>query len=540
MAPELILTGHCSKATDVFAVGVVLFILLCGRPPFNSKSNREVLEKTARGQYSMVGAEWDDISAEAKDLVTRMLKVNPDERISTTDILNHPWIKHLDEEPDDLSSTSSASNDVVTGVVKSPGSFSGSQRSVNRKGTGMNLANALRHLSGHVKQLRSEKFASNVTKLVSLMQQNGQNKSTLTKLYLVPMHNNSTPAPPTDPNHPNQPPRDEDQGAESIIKESEMNEEEYETWFLSPDFREGFSAAIRNFSDDDSGRLSIEQFMSLLKYVHTNSTGISTNNQGLAPLIIGKFIDRDNDGYITPDDIFAAQALIMQRSEIFLKVVFRIYAESIWYPGRQLNLRSLMSQANMKGNNDNVGSMTPGGSKVLTNDNMLPSVVEPPKFITARHIAAVFEKLGYEPALGQKAFTILCEGLSRIKTDHNERIDECDEREASPERVSTAPINSPNAALARAFEDMDDTETPRKNGKFGTPDEVSTKAGGTNRDSTSNLRQSDASEKVGNNQPPLNSPTAAAAGSARMDLQDFVRAAELDDILIQVSFLFNC
>jgi len=46
MSPELILTGNSSKATDIFAAGVVLFILLCGHPPFQSKSNREVLERT--------------------------------------------------------------------------------------------------------------------------------------------------------------------------------------------------------------------------------------------------------------------------------------------------------------------------------------------------------------------------------------------------------------------------------------------------------------------------------------------------------------
>ena len=55
MSPELILMGHTSKATDVFAAGVVLYILLCGRPPFHSKSNREVLEKTARGTFFTTG-----------------------------------------------------------------------------------------------------------------------------------------------------------------------------------------------------------------------------------------------------------------------------------------------------------------------------------------------------------------------------------------------------------------------------------------------------------------------------------------------------
>ncbi len=391
MAPELILTGHCSKATDIFAAGVVLFILLCGRPPFNSKSNREVLEKTARGQYNMTGAEWDDISPEAKDLVAKMLIVNPEERISTTDILNHPWIKQLDEDQqsvDDVSSTSSGNE------VHTPGSIShsrsGSYRSntLNRKGSGVNLANALRHLSGHVKQLQSEKFATNVTRLVSLMQQSGQSQSTLSKLYLVPALTSGAKG------------GTGDVQSNSVVGNNNNNEitktdEEMELLFLNSEFREGFAEAIRNLSDNDSGRLSIEQFMAIVKYVtlnssNNNATAAATaaaianggngggsgsssekiagntgggsekanNNVGLGPLIISKFIDRDGDGFITADDIFAAQALILQRSEIFLKVVFRIYAEAIWYPGRQLNLRSLMQQTPLKG--DQSGLSTPG------------------------------------------------------------------------------------------------------------------------------------------------------------------------------------
>ena len=99
MSPELILMGYCSKTTDVFAAGVVLYILLCGRPPFNSKSNREVLEKTAKGIYSMAGPEWEEVSDDAKDLVRRMLVTNPEQRISTADILAHPWLSNLDEVP---------------------------------------------------------------------------------------------------------------------------------------------------------------------------------------------------------------------------------------------------------------------------------------------------------------------------------------------------------------------------------------------------------------------------------------------------------
>ena len=92
MSPELILLGHCSKATDVFAAGVVLYILLCGHPPFHSKSNREVLERTCRGQYSMTGPVWDEVSENAKDLVRKMLVTDPKERIKASEILLHPWI----------------------------------------------------------------------------------------------------------------------------------------------------------------------------------------------------------------------------------------------------------------------------------------------------------------------------------------------------------------------------------------------------------------------------------------------------------------
>jgi serine/threonine protein kinase len=548
MAPELILTGHCSKATDVFAAGVVLYILLCGRPPFNSKSNREVLEKTANGQYSLSGIEWDDVSAEAKDLVARMLKVNPEDRISCTDILNHAWIKQLDED-DDMSSTSSASVEVLssTFVAKSPTSF-GSKK-FSRKGSGRNLVNALRHLSGHVKQLRSEKFATNVTKLVSLMQHNGVKKSTLTKLYLIPIEKDEQVSPVK-----------QTVGEEStcIIQNESIDDEEMETWFLSPDFRDGFSSALKNISDNDTGRLSLDQFISLLKYIHINNgntttshTTASQNNVGLGPLIISKFIDRDGDGYITADDIFAAQALIMQRSEIFLKVVFRIYSESIWYPGRQLNLRSLLQQTPVKGPNEVGGLVTPGGSRVLTNESNLPTVVEPPKFITGRHIAAVFEKLGYDPASGQKAFTILCEALQRFKTENKDRFDEIDERESemgSPERMSaphppSVTMTPNNAGLAKHFEDMDDGETPKRTSRFGNPDgdmPVSVKRDSVKLNDGNNNNNNNNSSSTPAPPPPAAPPAAQNSpppNAARMDLQDFVRAAELDDILVQVMFI---
>lgn len=159
------------------------------------------------------GAEWDEISEEAKDLVRRMLVVNPEERISCADILAHPWLRMLDamdEESVSLSSQSSSSlslsqhqhlmatssantstNTSTTGMSLSytPSNtsqqrrvFSSNTRGLSHTNNGqnsghntVNLASALRHLSGHVKQRQSEKLATSVTRLVSLMQQSHTN-----------------------------------------------------------------------------------------------------------------------------------------------------------------------------------------------------------------------------------------------------------------------------------------------------------------------------------------------------------------------------
>ena len=90
MAPELILTGFYSKGTDVFASGVVLYILLCGRPPFYvPKINKKTYLKTVKGLPPLEGGTWDYVSPEAKDLLTKMLEVDPYKRITTEEILKH-------------------------------------------------------------------------------------------------------------------------------------------------------------------------------------------------------------------------------------------------------------------------------------------------------------------------------------------------------------------------------------------------------------------------------------------------------------------
>lgn len=79
---------------DVWAAGVILYILLCGFPPFVSDNNdqEELFEDILSGQYGYPSPYWDDISEEAKDLISHMLEPNPNLRFSAEDVLDHPWL----------------------------------------------------------------------------------------------------------------------------------------------------------------------------------------------------------------------------------------------------------------------------------------------------------------------------------------------------------------------------------------------------------------------------------------------------------------
>ena len=94
IAPE-VLSKNYSEKCDLWSCGVVLYILLSGRPPFYGKNDKEILRSVLEGHYSMQGAEWARASPEAKSLVCRMLQLNQKERISAEQALNHPWILGL-------------------------------------------------------------------------------------------------------------------------------------------------------------------------------------------------------------------------------------------------------------------------------------------------------------------------------------------------------------------------------------------------------------------------------------------------------------
>ncbi|KAK2776659.1 CAMK/CAMK1 protein kinase [Colletotrichum kahawae] len=92
-APEIVKDERYSKSVDMWALGCVLYTLLCGFPPFYDESIEVLTEKVAKGQYTFLSPWWDDISKSAQDLISHLLTVDPEKRYTITEFLAHPWIK---------------------------------------------------------------------------------------------------------------------------------------------------------------------------------------------------------------------------------------------------------------------------------------------------------------------------------------------------------------------------------------------------------------------------------------------------------------
>ena len=96
IAPEVLKEKYDEKC-DVWSCGIILYILLCGYPPFNGNSNVEIFHAIQNQNPLFAGEEWDDITNDAKELIKLMLRKNPNERWSAEQCLKHKWFKILDE-----------------------------------------------------------------------------------------------------------------------------------------------------------------------------------------------------------------------------------------------------------------------------------------------------------------------------------------------------------------------------------------------------------------------------------------------------------
>ncbi|CAI4218522.1 unnamed protein product [Parascedosporium putredinis] len=97
--PEIVKDERYSKSVDMWAMGCVLYTLLCGFPPFYDESIETLTEKVARGQYTFLSPWWDDISKSAQDLISHLLTVDPEKRYTIKEFLAHPWIREAGPTP---------------------------------------------------------------------------------------------------------------------------------------------------------------------------------------------------------------------------------------------------------------------------------------------------------------------------------------------------------------------------------------------------------------------------------------------------------
>lgn len=99
MAPEVLL-GEVSCKSDVWSCGIILFIMLGGRPPFTGKSEAETFAKISRGVFSFSGKEWAGVSKEAKSLIQKMLTKDVSSRVTAEEAFNDPWVQNRGKEED--------------------------------------------------------------------------------------------------------------------------------------------------------------------------------------------------------------------------------------------------------------------------------------------------------------------------------------------------------------------------------------------------------------------------------------------------------
>ena len=97
IAPE-VLKGEYDEKCDIWACGVIFYILLCGYPPFNGETDDEIYEAILSGKFQFPEEDWDQVSQDAKDLIKKMLTKDPKKRISALDSMQDVWFKKNEEK----------------------------------------------------------------------------------------------------------------------------------------------------------------------------------------------------------------------------------------------------------------------------------------------------------------------------------------------------------------------------------------------------------------------------------------------------------
>jgi calcium/calmodulin-dependent protein kinase I len=93
VAPEILLRKPYDQQSDMWSVGCIVYLLLCGNLPFLGRSQKELFRKIISGRFDFTEEIWTEVSNDAKDLVRKLLVLDPDARLTAKKALLHPWLK---------------------------------------------------------------------------------------------------------------------------------------------------------------------------------------------------------------------------------------------------------------------------------------------------------------------------------------------------------------------------------------------------------------------------------------------------------------
>lgn len=92
MAPEVISAHDYSQQCDIWSIGVIMYLLLCGEPPFVASSEEKLFELIRKGELRFEAAVWDSVSDAAKSVLKQLMKVDPAHRITAKELLDNEWL----------------------------------------------------------------------------------------------------------------------------------------------------------------------------------------------------------------------------------------------------------------------------------------------------------------------------------------------------------------------------------------------------------------------------------------------------------------